>query len=89
MTNGLVPPEPRTERDAIGVEEPMPTLPLARILRNEVPEEDATLNGLRLDVEVACTLKTNDDDVALIPVKTPLSISVEVPSVVDVSQRVA
>ena len=28
MTNGLVPPEPRTERDAIGVEEPMPSLSL-------------------------------------------------------------
>ena len=47
------------------------------------------MNGLRLDVEVACTLNTKLDDVALIPAKTPLSRSVDVPSVLFESQRVA
>ncbi len=63
--------------------------PLARIVKRDVPVDDATLNGLRLEVEVARTLKTNDEDVALTPVKTPLSMSVDVPRVLAVIQRVA
>jgi hypothetical protein len=55
----------------------------------ETPVEDATLNGLStVDVD-DCTLKAKVDDVALIPVTTPLSITVDVPRVVAVSQRVA
>ena len=41
-----------------GVDDPIPILPLASIEKKEDPEEEATLNGLRLEVEVACTLKT-------------------------------
>lgn len=41
-----------------GVEDPTPMFPLAKIEKKEDPEEDATLNGLRLEVLVACTLKT-------------------------------
>ena len=42
---------------ANGVEVPIPMFPLAKIVKNEEPVDDATLNGLRLEVEVACTLK--------------------------------
>jgi hypothetical protein len=81
---------PRIERIAIGVVvPPIPTLPLASTVKSEAPVEEATLNGLRLDVDVACTLKAKLDDVALIPANTPLSTSVEVPRVLFVSQRVA
>jgi hypothetical protein len=55
----------------------------------EAPVEDATLNGLSTVVVDDCTLKAKVDDVALTPVTTPLSMIVEVPSVVAVSQRVA
>jgi hypothetical protein len=41
-----------------GVDDPIPILPLAKIEKKEDPEEEATLNGLRLEVEVACILKT-------------------------------
>ena len=47
------------------------------------------MNGLRLEVEVACTVKAKVDEVALIPATTPLSSIVEVPNVVAVNQRVA
>ena len=80
---------PATVRRSDGVDDPIPTLPLAKIVKSDVPVDDATLNGLRLDVEVACTLKTKDDDVALMPENTPLSRSDDVPRVVAVSQRVA
>jgi hypothetical protein len=63
--------------------------PLARIERNDVPDVDATLNGLRLEVDDARTLNAYEDDVALIPATAPSSRRVEVPSVVDVNQRVA
>jgi hypothetical protein len=80
---------PATPRRYPGVVDPTPTFPLARIVKSDAPVDEATLNGLVLEVEVACTLKTKEDDVALIPATTPLSRSVDVPSVVDVSQRVA
>jgi hypothetical protein len=80
---------PATPRRYPGVVDPTPTFPLARIVKSDAPVDEATLNGLVLEVEVACTLKTKEDDVALIPATTPLSRSVDVPSVVAESQRVA
>jgi hypothetical protein len=65
------------------------TIPVLVMPKSVAPDDDATLNGFRLDVEVACTLKTYEEEVALIPATTPLSTSVEVPSVVADSQRVA
>jgi hypothetical protein len=79
-----VPPTPR--RNA-GDVDPTPTLPLERMVKNEEPVEDATLNGLRLPAP--CTFRLNDDEEALTPRTDPLSIIVDVPSVVGVSQRVA
>jgi hypothetical protein len=72
-----------------GVEDPIPMFPFARTERKEVPDDEATWNGFKLEVDVACTLKAKDADVALIPVKEPLSRSDEVPRVVEVNQRVA
>jgi hypothetical protein len=68
---------------------PTATVPPARTARSDAPDDDATWNGLRLEVLVARTLNTKLDEVALIPVNTPLSMSVDVPSVVAESQRVA
>ena len=65
------------------------TIPVFEIPKSVVPEDDATLRRERLDVDVARIVKRYEDEVALIPVNTPLSISVEVPRVVEVSQRVA
>jgi hypothetical protein len=51
--------------------------------------DEATLNGLS-GVEVEdCTLNAKLEDDALIPSTVPLSISVEVPTVEEVNQRVA
>ncbi len=77
------------EKRAEGVVVPTATFPLARIENIERPDDDATLKSARLEVEVARMLKTYEDEVALIPVNTPLSIKVEVPRVVAESQRVA
>ena len=72
-----------------GVVEPIPTLPLERIVNIDTPVDDATLNGLSaVDVD-DCTLKAKVDDVALIPATVPLSRSVDVPSVVAVNHREA
>ena len=35
---------------------PTPMFPVESISKNENPDEEATLNGFRLDVDVACTL---------------------------------
>ena len=80
---------PATCSLSVGDETPIPMLPFARIEKSEAPDDDATLNGLRLEVLVACTLKAYEEEVALMPEKIPLSRSDEVPSVVDVSHRVA
>jgi hypothetical protein len=80
---------PATCSLSVGADTPTPTFPLAKIVKSDVPVDDATLNGLRLEVDVACTLNANDDEVALIPANTPLSKSVDVPNVVEVSHRVA
>ena len=80
---------PAIWRRSVGVVTPIPTFPLAKIVKSEAPVEEATLNGLS-PVEVAlCTLSVKLEDVALIPSTVPLSIRVEVPTVVDVSHRVA
>jgi hypothetical protein len=44
-------------RSADGVVDPIPTLPLAKIVNIDAPVEDATLNGLRGDEVEDCTLK--------------------------------
>ena len=53
----VTPRVPATPRRYAGVLEPTPIFPLASIVKNADPDEDATLNGLRLEVEDACTLK--------------------------------
>ena len=77
---------PATTKRVPGVDDPIPTLPFWRIVKSEVPVEEATLNGLTPDEP--CTLKVMVDDVALTPATTPLSIRRPVPSVVAESQRV-
>jgi hypothetical protein len=58
-------------------------------VKRDTPVDEATLNGLS-GVEVEdCTLNAKLDDDALIPSTVPLSISVEVPTVDEVNQRVA
>ena len=52
-------------------------------------DEEATLRMSFVEPDTPRMLKATVDDVALIPATVPLSISVEVPSVVDVNQRVA
>ena len=47
---------PTIENLELGVVEPTPMFPFARIVKRETFDEEATLNGLRLDVDVACTL---------------------------------
>jgi hypothetical protein len=78
---------PVIERAEDGVEEPIPMFPLAKIVNIDTPVDEATLNGLRLEVEVACTLNANDDDVALTPANDPLSKNEADPSVVADDQR--
>ena len=74
---------------SVGAATPIPMFPLARMVKSEDPVEDATLNGLSAVEVDDCTLNANKDEVALIPVTTPLSMSVDSPSVVEESQRVA
>ena len=71
---------PATVRRLDGVVVPMPTLPLARILKNDVPDEDATLNGL--SEPVPFTLKDIVEEVAFTPETVPLSR--RIPDVRDV-----
>lgn len=66
---------------------PIPTLPLERIVKNDSPDEDATLNGLRTVDDELCTLNANVDDVALTPATVPLSRRLEVASVFADVQR--
>ena len=87
VTDGVV--LPAITRRSDGVVEPIPTLPLERIEKYEAPDEEATLNGLRLEVEDGCTLKLKVEDVALIPATVPLSKSDDVARVVAVNHRVA
>jgi hypothetical protein len=86
--NGLTVVVPCTKKVEVGVEEPTPTLPLAAIWKREAPEEEETANA-ELDPAVPRTLNVTVEEVALIPTTTPLSISVDVPRVVEVNQRVA
>jgi hypothetical protein len=87
MRKGLNPDFPVIESEAAGVDEAIPTLPFWRMVKSDVPVDDATLNGL---VEgFPCTLKENDDEVALIPVTVPSSMRLEVPRVVAPRNRAA
>jgi hypothetical protein len=65
---------------------PIPTLPLVATMRYDVPDEEATLSGVR--PAPACILNDTEDEVALTPATVPLSRTVEVPRVVDVNHRV-
>ena len=87
VTDGVM--LPATWRRSVGAATPIPMLPPARTVKSDCPVEDATLNGLSgVDVEL-CTLRAKLDEDALTPRTTPLSMRVEVPTVVEVSQRVA
>ena len=85
----VTPNDPATPRRYAGVVEPIPTLPLAKIVKSEAPVDEATLKGLSGDEVDDCTLNVKVDDVALTPSTAPLSIREDVPRVVEVSQRVA
>ena len=65
---------PWTDRVAVGVVEPMPTLWLLVTLRTETPEEDETLRMSLLPLE-PWMLKVTVLDVALMPATVPLSWS--------------
>jgi hypothetical protein len=59
------------------------------IAKSDAPDEDATLNGSRTVDDEDWMLKAKRDEEALTPRTVPLSMSVDVPRVVGVSQRVA
>jgi hypothetical protein len=58
IRSGSVPAVPVRERDAEGVEEPIPTLPFASIVKSDDPVELATINGFVVDVP--CTKRVAD-----------------------------
>ena len=89
MVRGLNPLVPLIAREAIGVDDPIPTLPLASTERKEAFDDEATLKMVLVDPATPRTLKATVDEVALTPRTVPLSIRVEVPRVVAESQRVA
>ena len=62
---------PAIVRRSVGVDDPIPTFPLARIVKSDVPVEDATLNGLVL--ADPCTLKVKLLEVAPTPAMVPVS----------------
>ena len=74
---------------SVGADTPTPMFPLERIVKSDTPVEEATLNGLSGVVVEDCTLKAKEDEDALTPKTVPLSMRVEVPTVVEVNQRVA
>ena len=86
VTDGVVFPAIWRRSIVVGLR-PTPTVPLARTVRRDAPEEDATLSGLMPGFP--CTLRLNDEDEALTPSTVPLSIRVEVPTVVADNHRVA
>ena len=59
-----------TAKAAEGVELPIPTLPLAKTVNKDVPDDDETLNGL--SVPVPLMLKLTVEEVALTPTTVPL-----------------
>jgi hypothetical protein len=75
----------KTRDEAVRVA--MLTLPSEETWNTEEPEEEATLNGFK--VPVPCTLKETVEEEALTPTTEPLSIKVDVASVVEFNQRVA
>ena len=68
MVSGLTPALPTRESVDPGVEVPIPTFPLAKIVRNEVPDEDATVRAGR-DPARAC--RNTEDDVVVVPAFSP------------------
>ena len=60
----------------------IPTFPLERIVKNGLPDEDATLNGFNTVEEDDWMLKANVEEVALIPATVPLSKATPVARVV-------
>ena len=85
----VAPAVPCTVKSDIGVDDPIPTFPFARTLKNDVLVDEATLKISLVEPATPRTLKVTVDDVALTPSTVPLSIRVDVPRVVAVSQRVA
>ena len=63
--------------------------PLEATEKKEDPVDDAMLKSVFVEPGVPCTLKVTVDDVAPTPSTVPLSMSVEVPRVLLVAQRVA
>jgi hypothetical protein len=80
---------PAMTRRSVGVVVPRPMNPRAVTAKSDTPDDEATLNGSRAVDDEDCTLNAKAVDVPLIPATVPLSIKVDVPRVVAVSQRVA
>ena len=71
---------PTTDKASAAVVVPIPTFPFVSIVKSEVPDEEATLNGFTADEP--CTLNVYEDEVAFTPANVPLSRSSPVESVV-------
>jgi hypothetical protein len=78
---------PATESVRVGVDDPIPTFPLARTVKNEVLVEEATLKIELVEPDTPRTLKLTVDEVALIPVTVPSSMKSPDESVVGDVQR--
>ena len=76
---------PAIWRRSVGAETPIPTLPFARTLKNVVPDDDATANGL--SVVDPCTRNAVVAEVAFTPDTVPLSRNTPVVSPVEDDQR--
>ena len=74
MKGLIFPGAPTTENVPMGVEVFIPTMEFAPTNKIELPVEEVTLKGLRLDVPF--TLNDTVEDVALTPETVPLSINV-------------
>ena len=59
----------------------MPMFPLARTVKSDSPDEEATLNGLSGVEDELCRLNENVEEVAFTPATVPLSSNTPVASV--------
>lgn len=76
MTRPLVVVVPTTESAVLGVEVPMPTLPLERTVRNTVPDDEAMVRGFSVGfVEVPWINNVEELAVVLPMSTTPLPLS--------------
>jgi hypothetical protein len=70
--SAILPAVPVRESLDEGVDDPIPTFPLARIVKSDVPVEDATLNGLSPDTPKTESVATG---VEVPPIPTPALVT--------------